>query len=154
MKAKQQYKLKILFYENLGENSQFNFITVSCSRQLTFINRPWCNLHNIHVCYIPCFILVIMQTFGVDVVNFKVKSWLARSETLLRIFCGIIKWHILQLTDTTKNPKQRFLMSQTRFSFKITGNNIKPKCLRDDHWRGLDLQCKTASLFLKNTLLA
>lgn len=74
---------------------------------------------------------------------------------LLRIFCGIIKWHILQLTDTTKNPKQRFLMSQTRFSFKITGNNIKPKCLRDDHWRrDLDLQCKTASLFLKNTLLA
>ena len=73
---------------------------------------------------------------------------------LLRIFCGIIKWHILQLTDTTKNPTQRFLMSQTRFSLKITGNNIKPKRLRDDHRRDLDLQCKTSSLFLKNTLLA
>ena len=46
---------------------------------------------------------------------------------LLRIFCGII------LNDTTKNPKQRFLMSQIRLSFKITGNNIKPKRLRDDH---------------------
>ena len=75
MKAKQEYTFKILFYENLGVKTlSLIFITVSCSRQLTFINRPWCNLHNIHVCYIPCFILVIMQTFGVDVVNFKVKS--------------------------------------------------------------------------------
>ena len=52
---------------------------------------------------------------------------------LLRIFCGIIEWQILPLNDTTKIPKQRFLMSQSRFYFKI--NNINPKCLHDDQYK-------------------
>lgn len=61
-------------------------------------------------------------------------------------------YHVLYLplNNTTKNPKRRFLMSQSRFYFKI---NINPKSLRDEHLRDLDLQRKAASFFLKNTLV-
>ena len=66
--------------------------------------------------------MVITQTFGFDVVTgkFKGKSCLAHYETLLRIFCGISELQNVPLNDTTKNPKQRFLMSQSRFTLKLT----------------------------------
>lgn len=58
--------------------------------------------------------------------------WLIKKRCL-GFFCGISELQNVPLNDTTKNPKQCFLTSQSRFYFKI--NNINPKCLHDDQYK-------------------